>query len=471
MRVVSQSSPVNSGAGKAIAVRLSRGALTGLVVALGLMLAAPSFASAADSTTITCFGSGTKEIAGLQVTLVDAGAPQGTHLPCGYWFSPDYFEHYHPRRSGTVASAWTFSPGLNSVIIRMLYNADGGNEEYTLIAKDSGGNQVGDPIVYFNKDEAGRRIDFPKTVTRLEAWHKAPGGALALFNFSVPSNRLGVNVDGEGNVKSDVGGIDCGGTDAADCTADFADIDPSMVVTLTATPDSGKIFTGWTGACTGSSSTCTVTMSEARNVTATFSGISYGYLAVDVEGEGKVESSPAGIDFGLGGIGGTDREGQFVDPTPVTLTATPQVGWKFLRWEGDRCSGSSPTCVITVDNCLETKAVFERIAIETIKVSGASTKSTQRKGTKSLPLAFKSSLAGHARVALYRCAGSNCAARRLHDELVLATQGPNAITVATSALAPGRYRFVVSTAHSSAQTHFTVAAPKPKPAPKPRFTG
>ena len=40
-------------------------------------------------------------------------------------------------------------------------------------------------------------------------------------------------------------------------------------VMLTATPEPGSRFTGWSGACTGTED-CTVTMSDIRNVTATF---------------------------------------------------------------------------------------------------------------------------------------------------------------------------------------------------------
>src|SRR4030095_5918505 len=40
-------------------------------------------------------------------------------------------------------------------------------------------------------------------------------------------------------------------------------------VTLTATPAAGSTFAGWSGACSGTGS-CTVTMSAARSVTATF---------------------------------------------------------------------------------------------------------------------------------------------------------------------------------------------------------
>jgi len=41
-------------------------------------------------------------------------------------------------------------------------------------------------------------------------------------------------------------------------------------VILTAKPSGGSTFTGWSGSCTGSKNTCTLTVSQASNVTATF---------------------------------------------------------------------------------------------------------------------------------------------------------------------------------------------------------
>jgi DNA-binding beta-propeller fold protein YncE len=66
---------------------------------------------------------------------------------------------------------------------------------------------------------------------------------------------------GSGTVTSSPAGIDCGLT----CVASFEEVSQ---VTLTATPSPTSTFTGWSGAC--SASPCTVTMNEAKSVTATF---------------------------------------------------------------------------------------------------------------------------------------------------------------------------------------------------------
>lgn len=57
--------------------------------------------------------------------------------------------------------------------------------------------------------------------------------------------------------------IDCGSSCAAT-------LGRNSTVTLTAAPGTGSVFAGWSGACTGTASTCTVAMSAARDVTARF---------------------------------------------------------------------------------------------------------------------------------------------------------------------------------------------------------
>ncbi|CAK0758973.1 conserved exported hypothetical protein [Gammaproteobacteria bacterium] len=68
---------------------------------------------------------------------------------------------------------------------------------------------------------------------------------------------------GSGTVSSTPVGITCG----TDCSENYA---PSTVVTLKATPATGSIFTKWSGACAGTSTSCVVTMDAAKAVTASF---------------------------------------------------------------------------------------------------------------------------------------------------------------------------------------------------------
>jgi len=79
---------------------------------------------------------------------------------------------------------------------------------------------------------------------------------------------LSVTVRGSapGTVASNPAGVSC----ATTCSASFAG---GTMVTLTAAPGAGARFKGWSGACGGAATTCSVTLSDARSVTATFSMI------------------------------------------------------------------------------------------------------------------------------------------------------------------------------------------------------
>jgi hypothetical protein len=70
---------------------------------------------------------------------------------------------------------------------------------------------------------------------------------------------------GSGTVTSNPAGISCG----SDCSENYAVNTP---VTLMASATTGSTFAGWSGTCTNSTGICSVTMSAAKGVTATFSG-------------------------------------------------------------------------------------------------------------------------------------------------------------------------------------------------------
>ncbi|HQR18044.1 MAG TPA: DUF4214 domain-containing protein [Gemmatimonadales bacterium] len=95
------------------------------------------------------------------------------------------------------------------------------------------------------------------------------GSVFALFTsttagFTLQEYTLTVSKagSGAGTVTSNPVGINCGAT----CSFPFGD---ATVVSLTAAADAGSTFAGWSGDCTGTGA-CSVTMSQARSVAATF---------------------------------------------------------------------------------------------------------------------------------------------------------------------------------------------------------
>jgi hypothetical protein len=82
-------------------------------------------------------------------------------------------------------------------------------------------------------------------------------------NFtSTPVYPAAVSISGPGWVTSSPAGINCG----TSCTASFA---PQTQVTLTAIPYAGALFSGWSGACTGTAN-CVISLNAATSISATF---------------------------------------------------------------------------------------------------------------------------------------------------------------------------------------------------------
>jgi hypothetical protein len=83
------------------------------------------------------------------------------------------------------------------------------------------------------------------------------GGGTTQFTLSIGRGN-------PGTVTSDVAGINCGNT----CSAKY---NAGTLVTLTATPPAGKTFVGWSNACSGTASTCTLTLNGNLSAQANFS--------------------------------------------------------------------------------------------------------------------------------------------------------------------------------------------------------
>ncbi len=109
----------------------------------------------------------------------------------------------------------------------------------------------------------------------------------------VGSFALTVTKSGSGTITSSPTGINCGAT----CSANYTS---GTSVTLTESPSSGYIFSGWSGACTGSGTTCTVSMTAARNVTATFAVSSSNPVTYTVNVTSAGNYSPTSLTLNVG---------------------------------------------------------------------------------------------------------------------------------------------------------------------------
>ncbi len=153
---------------------------------------------------------------------------------------------------------------------------------------------------------------------------------------------LSVNITaGSGTVSGP--GISCPG----DCSERLV---PGTKITLTATFGPSQKFGGWGGACAGQGNPCTLTVNSATSVTASFiRDPNQALVSVAIEGQGTVSGT------GISCPGNCSEYYQV--GTPITLTASPSVGWKFEGWTGD-CAGQGNICSLTVTGDLNTKANF-----------------------------------------------------------------------------------------------------------------
>lgn len=201
------------------------------------------------------------------------------------------------------------------------------------------------------------------------------GGGSASFSPTATSYTLSVtaNGTGSGSVTANPGGISCATTGSGNtgtCSGSYAG---GTLVTLTANPVNGYGF-NWGGACAGTS-TCTVLMSAARSVTATFTPIT---LTVGLVGTGTGSVALAGGTFSCGSSGACTSTNcnsgtctsQIPSGTSVTLMASPSAGFSFTGWSG-ACSGLGSCVLSGVATSQSVTASFS--ALSSCQQTGAST--------------------------------------------------------------------------------------------------
>jgi PKD repeat protein len=233
----------------------------------------------------------------------------------------------------------------------------------------AGGSTIWLAWVYENNPNVYYQSGTPGRVDAGEAW---AGGmptsfgsaSEAAYIYSIycsysPSGitqyTLTTNVSGQGSVSPSGGTYNSG-----------------TVVSLTATPDSGWEFSGWSGDLSGSANPANITMNANKTVTATFTEIPVQQytLTVNVTGQGSVGLSPSG--------------GVYDSGTVVTLTPNPDAGWQFSGWSGD-LSGSDNPETITMNTDKTVSAAFTEVGgTETVgytSVFGSSTTAAYRRAS------------------------------------------------------------------------------------------
>jgi hypothetical protein len=149
---------------------------------------------------------------------------------------------------------------------------------------------------------------------------------------------------GSGTVTSAPGGVDSGSA----CTATF---DPGQTLTLTAKPEGGSRFAGWSGACTGTAPICTFTAAVGTaSVEAAF--VKLAILTVVRKGRGRVTEATGAIDCGA------SCSATFDDGATATLHAAAGRGYRFSGWSR-ACSGKAPTCTVAVTGAENVAATFK----------------------------------------------------------------------------------------------------------------
>jgi len=133
----------------------------------------------------------------------------------------------------------------------------------------------------------GDKVTFPFKVTALPTLSVTAGSAST----------------GTGTVTSQAGltpAINCAMNKTAqsgDCSRSYQ---PNTQITLTAAGTSNSTFAGWGGACSGTSPTCTIALTAAQSVTASFTAPQQLLtVALSGTGTGSVVSSVGGIDCRL----------------------------------------------------------------------------------------------------------------------------------------------------------------------------
>jgi hypothetical protein len=150
-------------------------------------------------------------------------------------------------------------------------------------------------------------------------------------NFSQIMHSLTVEANGNGLVSPETG------------AHSYAE---GTGVTITAIPDSGWRFDGWSGEVADPElATTTIAIDTDKTITANFSQIMHS-LTVEADGNGIISPETGAHSYAQG--------------TEVTITATPDSGWRFDGWSGEVADPELATTTIVINKDKTVTANFSQ---------------------------------------------------------------------------------------------------------------
>ena len=148
----------------------------------------------------------------------------------------------------------------------------------------------------------------------------------------------------------------------------------NATITLTATASDGFVFSGWSGDVTGTTNPLSYSVTANASIVANFTRSSYSFN-LQTSGQGSVAEEL---------VSSAKSKTDYESGSTVRLTATPEAGWLFYRWEGlargfiDAATGQEEVSVdfdnpieVVVNSSINATATFEQIISEEEISTGA----------------------------------------------------------------------------------------------------
>jgi len=253
---------------------------------------------------------------------------------------------YFAETYWTAAGKRTFDVAINGTTVLGAFDifvAAGGTNKAVARTFNAAASATGQVVVQFTSNGGS---DNPKVSGLTVA-----AGGVAPTSYALTVKKAGT---GSGTVSGT--GIDCGTI----CTASYTS---GTSVTLTATAASGSTFTGWSGACTGTA-ICTVAMSAAQTVTATFKLVGTSTYLVSMVQSAQAQASDISqsevaelVSSAITQAGGIDfiKDGQTVVLKPNLVSVSSEVtvngittDWRVVKAVADLVRAKNPSGKILV---------------------------------------------------------------------------------------------------------------------------